>query len=116
MGVGYRGGTDACFGRTSLGCGKNVCHSGGKDSTLHQFSKIVRTYSIAANCESHMLVGTSFSAADNKCMVWVIIYSSVTWGCVRYACKYLAVSIIINDLVCYQFPGCSGSDGVPVLH
>ena len=56
------------------------------------------TASIAANCESHILVGTSLSAADKNCTVWVILSSAVTWGYVRYACKYSFVSLIINDL------------------
>ena len=46
-----------------------------------------------------MLVGTSLIASDKKCIAWVILSSTVTWDCVRYACKYLAVSVIINDLV-----------------
>ena len=99
MGVGYRGGIDACLGRTGVGSGNNFFDSGGKDSTVHQFAKIIRTSSIAATFESHMLVGTSLSAADKNCMAWVILYSAVTWGCVRYACKYYAVSAIMNDLV-----------------
>ena len=72
---------------------------GGKDSIVHQFAKIVRTASIAANCESHILVGTYLSASDKKCMAWVILSYSITWGCVIYACKYSTVSVIINDLV-----------------
>ena len=82
-----------------MGCGDNLCDLGGKDSTIRQFANIVWTTSIAANCESHMLVGTSLSAADKKWMAWVILYSTVTWGCVIYACKYSAVSLILNDLV-----------------
>ena len=99
VGVGYRTGADACLGRTGVGCGNTLCDSGGKDSTVCQFSKIVRTDSIAANCESHMLVGTSLSDSDKTCMAWVILSSTFTWGCVRYSCKYYAVSVIINDLV-----------------
>ena len=53
VGVGYRSGTDACLGRTGVGCGNNLCDSGGKDSTVRQFEKIVRTASIADNCETH---------------------------------------------------------------
>ena len=68
VGVGYRGGTDACLGRTGVGCGNIFCDSGGKDSTVCQFAKIVRTASIAANFESHMLVGKSLSVAEKKCM------------------------------------------------
>ena len=99
VGVGYRSGDDACLCRTGVGCGNTLGDSGGKDSTVCQFAKIVRTASIAANCKSHMLVGTSFSSADKKCMEWFILSSAITWGCVRYACKYSAVSIILNDLV-----------------
>ena len=84
---------------TGVGRGNNFFASGGKDSTVRQFAKMFWTASIAANCESHMLVGTSLSAADKKCMAWVILSSAVTWGCVRYLCKYSAVSVIINDLV-----------------
>ena len=79
--------------------GNTVCNSGGKYSNVRQFAKIVQTASIAANCEPRMLVETSFSAADKKCMAWFILSSAVTWGCVRYLCKYYAVSVIINDLV-----------------
>ena len=46
-----------------------------------------------------MLVETSLSATDKKCMACVIMSSAVTWGCVIYLCKYSAVSVIINDLV-----------------
>ena len=99
VGVGYRGGTNVCLGRTGVGFGNNFCASGGKDSTVRQFAKIFWTDSIAANFESHMLVGTYLSASDKNCMAWVILSSAVTWGCVRYACKYSAVSVIINDLV-----------------
>ena len=86
VGVGYRGGTYSYLGRTGVECGNIFCDSGGKYSTVRQFENIVRTASISANCESHMMVGSSLSAADRKCMVWVILYSAVTWGCVRYAC------------------------------
>ena len=73
--------------------------AGSKDSTVFQFEMIVRTASIAASWESHMLLGTSLSAADKKCMVWVILSYAVTWSCVRYACKYSDVPVIISDLV-----------------
>ena len=99
VGAGYRSGANTCLGRTGVGCGNNLCDSGGKDSIVRQFANIVRTASIAANCESHMLVGTSLSAADKTCMAWVILSSTVTWGCVRYSCKYSAVSVIINALI-----------------
>ena len=99
FGVGYCTGADACLGRTGVGCGNTLCDSGGKGSTVIKFAKIFRTASVAANFESHILVGTSFSATDKKCMTWVILYSSVTWGCVIYSCKYSSVSLIINYLV-----------------
>ena len=99
VGVGYCTGAAACLGMTGMGCGNTLFASGGKDSTVLQFSKIARTASITANCELHMLVGTSLSAADKKGMVWVILSSAVTWGCARYSCKYSAVSVIINALI-----------------
>ena len=73
--------------------------SAGKDFTVLQFAKTSRTASIAANCETLMLVGTSLSAADKKWIPWAILSSDVTWACVRYSWKYSALSIIINDLV-----------------
>ena len=99
VGVGYRNVDAACLDMTDVGCGNTLCASGGKDSTVHQFAKIFQTASISDNCESHLLVGTSLSAADKKYMAWVILSSGVTWGCVIYSCKYSAVSAIINDLV-----------------
>ena len=93
LGVGYLAGA-SCLGMSS-----DTGFLGGLDSSVRQFSNIVRTASIAANCESQMLVGTSLSAADKNCMAWVILYSAVTWGCVRYSCKYSAMSVIINALV-----------------
>ena len=91
VGGGYRIGADAFSGTTSVGCGNTLGDSGGKNSTMRQFAKIFRTASIAASCESHLMVGTSLSAADKKCMEWVILSSAVTWVCVRYACKYSAI-------------------------
>ena len=64
--MGYRTGAATCLGMTGVGCGNTFFASGGKDSTVLQFSNIARTASIAANCESHMLVGTSLNAADKK--------------------------------------------------
>ena len=84
---------------TGVGRGNTFFASGGKDYNVRQFAKMFWTASIDANCESHMLVGTSFSADEKKCIEWVILSSAVTWGCVRYLCKYSAVSVIINDLV-----------------
>ena len=99
VGVGYRTSTAVCLAMTGVGCGNTIFDSGGKDYTVLQFAKISQTASIADNCESHMLVGISLSAADKKWMAWVILSSVVTWGCVRYLCKYSDVSIIINALV-----------------
>ena len=62
VGVGYRTGDSACLGMTGVGWGNTLCASGGKDSTVCQFTNIVWTASIAANCELHMLVGTSLCA------------------------------------------------------
>ena len=99
VGEGYCSRAVVFSGTTGLGCCNTLVDAGGKDSTVRQFAKIVRTYSIAASCELHMLVGTSLRASDKKCMVWVILSSAVMWGCVIYACKYSAVSVIISDLV-----------------
>ena len=96
VGVGYRGGSDFRLGRTGVGCGNNFCDSGGNDYTVRQIARTVRTASIVYNFESHMLVGTSLSSSENKCMAWVVLYSVVTWGSMRYACKYSAVYVIIN--------------------
>ena len=93
VGVGY------LAGASCLGMSGDTGIFGGLDSIVCQFSNIFRTVSIAANCELQMLVGTSFNAADKKCMAWVILSSAVTCGCVRYSCKYLAVSVLINALV-----------------
>ena len=98
VGVGCRTSATTCLGMIGAECGNAVCALGGKDSSVCQFAKIVRTASIATNCESHMLVGTSLSAADKKCMAWVILSSAVTWGCVKYSCKYYSVSVIMNAL------------------
>ena len=99
MGAGYRSGADTCSGNTGLGCGNTLGDSGGNYYTVRQFENIFPTASIAASCESHMLVGTYLRADDKKCMAWVILSYVVTWGCVRYALKYSAVSVIISDLV-----------------
>ena len=96
--VGCRTDTTTCLGMIGVECGNAVCALGGKDSSVCQFGKIVQNDSIAANCESHMIVGTSLSAVDKKCMAWVILSSSVTWGCMKYSCKYPSVSVIINAL------------------
>ena len=99
VGVGYLTVATACLGMIGVECGNTLCFLGGKDSSVHQFANIFLTASIAANCKSHMLVRKLFSASDKECMAWVILSYAVTWGCVRYSCKYSAVSVIINDLV-----------------
>ena len=99
VGVGYLNGATSCLGMHGVECGNTVCIVGGKDYSVRLFAKNILTASITANCESHMLVGTSLSAADKKSMEWVIMSSAVTWGCVIYSCKYSYVSVIINDLV-----------------
>ena len=38
-----------------------------------------------AGLELHMILGTSLSDAYNKCMAFVIMYSSITLDCVRYS-------------------------------
>ena len=63
------------------------------------FENIILTASIAANCELQMLAGTSFSAAVKNWIACVIFSSDVICGCVRYLCKYSAVSVIINAFV-----------------
>ena len=85
VGGGYRIGADVFSVTTGAGCGNTLVDSGCIDSTVRQFAKSFQTASIAASCESHMLVGTSLMTAEKKCMSWVILSSSVTWGCVRYA-------------------------------
>ena len=71
----------------------------GIGASILQFPKIVRTASIAANCESHMLLGKYLSAADKKCIAWLSLSSAVTCGCVIYLCKYSAVSVTIKAFV-----------------
>ena len=66
--VGYHIVAYACLGRTGVGYGKTFFDSGGKDYTVSLFANIVWTASIAADCESHMLMGTSLSASDKKWM------------------------------------------------
>ena len=82
VGVGYLAG-GSCLGMS--GDTGFVCDM---DSIVRPFVNIYRTASIATNCESHILVGTSLSDAVKKCMAWVILSSAVTWVCVRYSCKY----------------------------
>ena len=79
--------------------GNTLGDTGVKDSNVCQFANIVWTASMAASWESHMMLGTSLSFSNKKCMAWVILSSAVTWGCVRYSWKYFAVSLISIDLV-----------------
>ena len=62
----YHSGADDCSGTTGVGCGNTLVDSGGRDSTIHHFSKIVRTTSIAASCELHILMGTSCCYTRNS--------------------------------------------------
>ena len=66
---------------------------------IFPFVNIALTASMAANCEFHMLDGTSLSTSVKNCIACVILYSAVIWVCVRYLCKYSAVSMMINVLV-----------------
>ena len=68
------------------------------------FENIVLTALIATYYELQMLAGTSFSATVKNCIACVILSSAVICGCVRYLCKYSAVSVIINAFV---FPSIS---------
>ena len=54
---------------------------------------------MATSWELHMLLGTYLRSADKKCMACVILSSDITLGCVRYSCKYSAMSIISIDIV-----------------
>ena len=99
MGAGYHIRADSRIGTIGLGGGNTLVDDGGKDSMFCQFAKIVRASSMDASWGLHILLGTSLSAADKKCMTWVILSSAVTWGCVRYACKYSAGSVISSYLV-----------------
>ena len=71
----------------------------GIGASVIQFPNIVLTASISANCESQMLLGKYLSAADKKCIAWSSLSSAVTCGCVRYVCKYSAVSVTIKAFV-----------------
>ena len=66
---------------------------------IFPFVNISLTESMAANSELQMLAGTSLSDTVKKCMACVILSSAVIYGCVRYLCKYSAVSVIIIALV-----------------
>ena len=67
---------------------------GGKDSAVRQFANIARTASMFAIQEFNIQLGTHLNTTDKKCMVCAILYSDVQLGCVRYLCKYSALSII----------------------
>ena len=71
----------------------------GLGASVLQFPKIVQTVSIAANCESQMLLGNYLSASDKKCIAWFSRSYAFTCGCVRYACNYSAVSVTIKAFV-----------------
>ena len=43
VGLGYRTVSTDCLGMTGVECGNTLCSSGGKESTVRQFEKIVRT-------------------------------------------------------------------------
>ena len=89
------GRTDVCLCSTGGGGGGNSMF--GLGASVLQFPKIVQKNSISANCESQMLLGKSLSAADKKCIAWFSLSYAVTCGCVRYACKYSAVSVTIKS-------------------
>ena len=74
-------------------------YTGGKESTVFQFAKISWTYSMAPSWESHMLLGTSLSATNKKCVACVLLSSLFMFGCVRYSCKYSDVSVIRSAFV-----------------
>ena len=95
MGIGY------LAGASCLGMSGDIGFSCGLDSIVCPFVNISWTASISDNCESQILVGTYLSSAFQKCKSWVILSSGVTWVCVRYSCKYSAVSVIMNSLVFY---------------
>ena len=62
------------------------------------FENISLTESMAANWELQTFSGISLSDDVKSCMACVILSSAVMWGCVRYLCKYSAVSEIIKAL------------------
>ena len=69
------GRTDVCLCSTGGLVGNSTF---GLGASVLQFPKIVRTASIAANCESQLLLGKYLSAADKKYIAWFSLYSSVT--------------------------------------
>ena len=64
-------------GASCLGMSGAIDFLCGPDSIVLPFVNIVLAASFAANCESQILVGTSFSAAVKNCIAWVILYSAV---------------------------------------
>ena len=93
VGIRYRSGA-ACLGMRGA-----VDVLFRMDLIVFPFVNIALTASMAANCESQILAGTSLSAAVKNCIVCAILSSAVVWGSVRHLCKYSAVSVIINTLV-----------------
>ena len=102
-------GVEYLDGASCLGMSGDIAFLCGLDSIVRPFVNIALTPSIATNCESQILVGTSLSAAVKKCMALAILSSAVIWGSMRYSCKYSAVYVIINALVFCQFIEYSGS-------
>ena len=64
-------------GASYLGMSGAIDFLCGIDSFVLPFVNISFTASIAANCESQILVGTSLSAAVKKYIAWVILSSTV---------------------------------------
>ena len=64
VGVGY------LAGASCLGISGDIVLLYWLDYIVRPFVNIVLTASIAANCESQIIVGTSLSAAVKKCMAW----------------------------------------------
>ena len=90
------GRTNVCLSSTRGEFGNSMF---GPGASFLQLPNIVRTDSIAANCESKMLLGKYLSAADKKFIAWFSLSSAVTCGCVRYVCKYSSVSVTIKAFV-----------------
>ena len=71
VGVRYRSGA-ACLGMRSAF--DVLC---GVDLIVFLFLNIILTVSIAANCESHIIFGTSLSAAIKNCIACASLSSAV---------------------------------------
>ena len=93
VGIRYRSGA-ACLGMRGA-----VDVLFWMDFIVFPFVNIALTASMAANCGSQIIYGTSLSAAVKNCIACAILSSDVLRGCVRYLCKYSEVSVIINDFV-----------------